>query len=125
VQDGFFYSYTYNLAATLQTNMENGAKKAAPFDSMFVWNEFLTRRACQPIAALAHPTAPRCNAHRSSEGNAMLCLLRCIGWPMSHVQQLRCMRYYLVGIGSGLRLKRRCTGRFGRRWVMTSGGRSR
>ena len=42
-QDGFFYSYTYNLAATLQANMEDGASGAAPFDSMFVWNEFLTR----------------------------------------------------------------------------------
>ena len=42
-QDGFFYSYTYNLAATLQTNMEKGAAEAAPFNSMFVWNEFLTR----------------------------------------------------------------------------------
>ena len=42
-QDGFFYSYTYNLAATLQTNMETGSKQPAPFNSMFVWNEFLTR----------------------------------------------------------------------------------
>ncbi len=46
-QDGFFYSYTYNLAATLQSNMEKGAAEAAPFDSMFVWNEFLTRCASQ------------------------------------------------------------------------------
>ena len=38
----FYFSYTYNLARTLQTNLTAEAP-ADPFDSMFVWNEYLSR----------------------------------------------------------------------------------
>jgi len=38
----FYFSYTYNLARTLQANMTADAP-ADPFDSMFVWNEYLSR----------------------------------------------------------------------------------
>ena len=42
-KDGFFFSHSYNLAATLQVNMTRAAASNAPFDSMFVWNDHLTR----------------------------------------------------------------------------------
>lgn len=38
----FYFSYTYNLARTLQANLTVEAP-ADPFDSMFVWNEYLSR----------------------------------------------------------------------------------
>lgn len=38
----FYFSYTYNLARTLQANLTADAP-ADPFDSMFVWNEYLGR----------------------------------------------------------------------------------
>lgn len=38
----FYFSYTYNLARTLQANLTTNAP-ADLFDSMFVWNEFLSR----------------------------------------------------------------------------------
>lgn len=38
----FYFSYTYNLARTLQANLTADAP-ADPFDSMFVWNEYLSR----------------------------------------------------------------------------------
>ena len=38
----FYFSYTYNLATTLQANLTAEAP-ADPFDSMFVWNEYLSR----------------------------------------------------------------------------------
>lgn len=38
----FYFSYTYNLARTLQANLTTDAPED-PFDSMFVWNEFLSR----------------------------------------------------------------------------------
>ena len=38
----FYFSYTYNLARTLQANLTAEAP-ADPFDSMFVWNEYLSR----------------------------------------------------------------------------------
>lgn len=42
----FYFSYTYNLARTLQANLTAEAP-ADPFDSMFVWNEYLSRyEAC-------------------------------------------------------------------------------
>ena len=40
----FYFSYTYNLARTLQANLTADAP-ADPFDSMFVWNEYLSRYA--------------------------------------------------------------------------------
>lgn len=38
----FYFSYTYNLARTLQANLTADAP-SDPFDSMFVWNEYLSR----------------------------------------------------------------------------------
>ena len=38
----FFFSYTYPLWRTLQANM-SGEASSCPFDSMFVWNDFLTK----------------------------------------------------------------------------------
>ena len=43
----FYFSYTYNLARTLQANLTADAP-ADPFDSMFVWNEYLSRYCTQP-----------------------------------------------------------------------------
>lgn len=38
----FFFSYTYNIAATLQKNLTMSAEQDR-FDSMFVWNDHLTK----------------------------------------------------------------------------------
>lgn len=38
----FIFSYTYCLSRTLQTNLTSTSTKGT-FDSMFVWNDFLTR----------------------------------------------------------------------------------
>ncbi|KAL0027916.1 hypothetical protein WJX79_002536 [Trebouxia sp. C0005] len=44
----FYFSYTYNLARTLQANLTADAP-ADPFDSMFVWNEYLGRPLRQAL----------------------------------------------------------------------------
>lgn len=44
----FYFSYTYNLARTLQANFTADAP-ADPFDSMFVWNEYLSRPLRQAL----------------------------------------------------------------------------
>ncbi|DBA74413.1 TPA: hypothetical protein ACH3X1_011168 [Trebouxia sp. C0004] len=44
----FYFSYTYNLARTLQSNLTADAP-ADPFDSMFVWNEYLSRPLRQAL----------------------------------------------------------------------------
>ena len=49
----FYFSYTYNLARTLQANLTTDAP-GDPFDSMFVWNEFLSR--CCPAHRLLQHT---------------------------------------------------------------------
>jgi phosphatidylinositol 3,5-bisphosphate 5-phosphatase len=41
----FFFSYTYDIASTLQNNLTASAQQDR-FDSMFVWNDHLTR--CAP-----------------------------------------------------------------------------
>lgn len=38
----FFFSYTYNICYTVQHNMTH-EEPQDPFESMFVWNEFLSR----------------------------------------------------------------------------------
>ena len=38
----FYFSYDYPLWRTLQSNMTD-RKASSAFDSMFVWNEYLTR----------------------------------------------------------------------------------
>ena len=38
----FFFSYTYDVASTLQNNLTASAQQDR-FDSMFVWNDHLTR----------------------------------------------------------------------------------
>ena len=57
----FFFSYTYDVASTLQNNLTASAQQGR-FDSMFVWNDHLTRchlaittmtlvcRACAPAS---------------------------------------------------------------------------
>ena len=55
----FYFSYTYNLARTLQANVTADAP-ADPFDSMFVWNEYLSR--CKRHMSLMHAT--NCDNHR-------------------------------------------------------------
>ena len=40
----FFWSYGWPLWRTVQANLGAGAP-GCPFDSMYVWNDFLTRRA--------------------------------------------------------------------------------
>ena len=48
-KDGFFFSHSYNLAATLQANMAaEPAGSSMPFNNMFVWNEYLTRCCSWP-----------------------------------------------------------------------------
>ncbi|DBB09417.1 hypothetical protein WJX82_010315 [Trebouxia sp. C0006] len=44
----FYFSYTYNLARTLQANLTADAPADA-FDSMFVWNEYLSRPLRQAL----------------------------------------------------------------------------
>jgi SacI homology domain len=41
----FFFSYTYCLSRTLQSNL-SGQPDSNFFDSMFVWNDYLTRWGC-------------------------------------------------------------------------------
>ena len=47
----FYFSYTYNLARTLQANLTADAP-ADPFDSMFVWNEYLSRYTAMVLHSL-------------------------------------------------------------------------
>jgi len=51
----FFFSYTYNIAATLQTNMASPTQQDR-FDSMFVWNDHLTR--CGHVFLLRYAAQP-------------------------------------------------------------------
>jgi len=46
----FFWSYGWPLWRSVQANL-GAAAPGSPFDSMFVWNDFLTRRAPAPAAA--------------------------------------------------------------------------
>ncbi len=41
----FLWSYTWPLWRTVQANMSEQEQPDLAFNSMFVWNEFLTRRA--------------------------------------------------------------------------------
>jgi SacI homology domain len=45
----FFFSYTYDVASTLQNNLTASAQQDR-FDSMFVWNDHLTR--CHPAITI-------------------------------------------------------------------------
>ncbi|XP_009117092.1 phosphoinositide phosphatase SAC2 isoform X1 [Brassica rapa] len=40
----FFFSYSYHIMHSLQRNMSNNAEGHTYYESMFVWNEYLTRR---------------------------------------------------------------------------------
>lgn len=40
----FFFSYSYHIMHTLQRNLSNNAEGHTYYESMFVWNEYLTRR---------------------------------------------------------------------------------
>ncbi|WZY73698.1 hypothetical protein YC2023_005938 [Brassica napus] len=40
----FFFSYSYHIMHSLQRNMSNNAEGHSYYESMFVWNEYLTRR---------------------------------------------------------------------------------
>ncbi|XP_057846430.2 phosphoinositide phosphatase SAC2 isoform X1 [Cryptomeria japonica] len=40
----FFFSYTYNVTRSLQKNLCNDETEKVLFETMFVWNEFLTQR---------------------------------------------------------------------------------
>ncbi|KFK38793.1 hypothetical protein AALP_AA3G161100 [Arabis alpina] len=40
----FFFSYSYHIMHTLQRNLSNNAEGLTYYESMFVWNEYLTRR---------------------------------------------------------------------------------
>ncbi|XP_048233913.1 phosphoinositide phosphatase SAC2 isoform X2 [Ricinus communis] len=39
----FFFSYSYNIMHCLQKNLYNSETGKVPYETMFVWNEFLTR----------------------------------------------------------------------------------
>lgn len=39
----FFFSYSYNVMHSLQKNLFNNEAGQAQYETMFVWNEFLTR----------------------------------------------------------------------------------
>lgn len=39
----FFYSYSYNIMHSLQKNLCSNEKGPRNYETMFVWNEFLTR----------------------------------------------------------------------------------
>lgn len=38
----FFFSYSYHIMRSLQKNMCDNVAGQVPYDTMFVWNEFLT-----------------------------------------------------------------------------------
>ncbi|KAH9305546.1 hypothetical protein KI387_009950, partial [Taxus chinensis] len=40
----FFFSYTYHVTRSLQKNLSNDETEKVLYETMFVWNEFLTRR---------------------------------------------------------------------------------
>ncbi|KAL1212097.1 Phosphoinositide phosphatase SAC2 [Cardamine amara subsp. amara] len=40
----FFFSYSYHIMHTLQRNLSNNVEGHTYYESMFVWNEYLTRR---------------------------------------------------------------------------------
>ena len=40
----FFFSYSYHIMHSLQRNLSNNAEGQTYYESMFVWNEYLTRR---------------------------------------------------------------------------------
>ncbi|CAN8259399.1 unnamed protein product [Cochlearia groenlandica] len=40
----FFFSYSYHIMHSLQRNLSNNAEGHTYYESMFVWNEYLTRR---------------------------------------------------------------------------------
>ncbi|KAF6147989.1 hypothetical protein GIB67_024164 [Kingdonia uniflora] len=39
----FFFSYSYHVMRSLQKNVSDGKTGGVPYETMFVWNEFLTR----------------------------------------------------------------------------------
>lgn len=39
----FFFSYSYNIMCSLQKNLYDDDAEQALYETMFVWNEFLTR----------------------------------------------------------------------------------
>lgn len=39
----FFYSYTYPIMQSLQTNVLSMGEEGMPYDNMFVWNAYLTQ----------------------------------------------------------------------------------
>lgn len=39
----FFFSYSYNIMSSLQKNLCDNETGQVPDDTMFVWNEYLTR----------------------------------------------------------------------------------
>lgn len=39
----FFFSYSYNIMCNLQKNLATRKSSRVPYESMFVWNEYLTR----------------------------------------------------------------------------------
>ncbi|THU47563.1 hypothetical protein C4D60_Mb09t16880 [Musa balbisiana] len=43
ITQGFFFSYSYNIMQSLQKNMCEGKTGQMLYESMFIWNEFLTR----------------------------------------------------------------------------------
>ncbi|ESQ48566.1 hypothetical protein EUTSA_v10020086mg [Eutrema salsugineum] len=40
----FFFSYSYHIMHSLQRNLSNNVERHTYYESMFVWNEYLTRR---------------------------------------------------------------------------------
>lgn len=40
----FFFSYSYRIMHSLQKNVGDEDKESAPYETMFVWNSFLTRK---------------------------------------------------------------------------------
>lgn len=40
----FFFSYSYHIMHSLQSNLSNGVEGHTYYESMFVWNDYLTRR---------------------------------------------------------------------------------
>ena len=39
----FFFSYSYNIMRSLQKNLCDNVTEQVSYETMFVWNEFLTR----------------------------------------------------------------------------------
>nr|KJB41176.1 hypothetical protein B456_007G235500 [Gossypium raimondii] len=45
----FFFCYSYNVMCSLQKNLYNNEPGEVLYETMFVWNEFLTRGISNPL----------------------------------------------------------------------------